>query len=153
MIGAIQTDCYNSAQLPPWWGLMERGGVAIMQMPQQAADTGERQCPWCGSVQTRLIQRGYTGPTDEVDQYFSCATCGKLTYELIAKNAREMRMERYRAGGVYKDLVHKTKYTISRILKVGVNEFLIYLKPMPEEEPAAAIRPVSPSAASSSGRD
>jgi len=44
-----------------------------------------------------------------------------------------MRMERYRPGGVYKDLVHKTRYNISRILKVGVNEFLIYLKPVPEE--------------------
>ncbi len=124
-----------------------------MQMPQQTPDSGERQCPWCGSFQTRLVQRGYTGPTDEVDQYFSCASCGKLTYELIAKNAREMRMERYRAGGVYKDLVHKTKYHISRILKVGVNEFLIYLKPMPEDVVAASERSASPPSASSSGRD
>ncbi len=124
-----------------------------MQVPQQTLDTGERQCPWCGSFQTRLVQRGYTGPTDEVDQYFSCATCGKLTYELIAKNAREMRMERYRAGGVYKDLVHKTKYHISRILKVGVNEFLIYLKPIPGEEAAASSRPSSAPPATSNPRD
>ncbi len=124
-----------------------------MQVPQQTPDTGERQCPWCGSFQTRLVQRGYTGPTDEVDQYFSCATCGKLTYELIAKNAREMRMERYRAGGVYKDLVHKTKYHISRILKVGVNEFLIYLKPIPESEAAASSGPRSAPPATSNPRD
>ena len=104
-----------------------------MRMPQQTSDIGERRCPWCGSYQTRWVQRGYTGPTDEVDQYFACASCGKLTYEIISKNGREMRMERYRPGGVYKDLVHKTKYSISRILKVGVNEFLIYLKPVPEE--------------------
>lgn len=132
---------------------MERGGVAIMQMPQQMPDPGERQCPWCGGFQTRLVQRGYTGPTDEVDQYFSCATCGKLTYELIAKNAREMRMERYRAGGVYKDLVHKTKYHISRILKVGVNEFLIYLKPMPEDVTASVERSATPPSSTSGGRD
>ncbi len=129
---------------------MERGGVAIKQVPQQAPDSGERQCPWCGSFQTRLVQRGYTGPTDEVDQYFSCASCGKLTYELIAKNAREMRMERFRAGGVYKDLVHKTKYHISRILKVGVNEFLIYLKPIPDDAATVSERPSNPS---STGRD
>lgn len=124
-----------------------------MQMPQQTPDTGERQCPWCGSFQTRLVQRGYTGPTDEVDQYFSCGTCGKITYELIAKNAREMRMERYRAGGVYKDLVHKTKYHISRILKVGVNEFLIYLKPIPDEERSTAAPSSATPPASSSPRD
>lgn len=104
-----------------------------MRMPQVSADTGERKCPWCGSHQTRWVQRGYTGPTDEIDQYFSCAACGKLTFEIISKNGREMRMERYRLGGIYKDLVHKTKYSISRILKVGLNEFLIYLKPLPDD--------------------
>lgn len=108
--------------------------MAAMELPQPAPIVGERQCPWCGSDNTRLVQRGYTGPTDEVDQYFSCATCGRVTYELVARNARDMRMERYRAGGVYKDSTNKTKYHISRILKVGVNEFLIYLKPIVDEE-------------------
>lgn len=116
-----------------------------MRMPQEAADAGERKCPWCGSHQTRWVQRGYTGPTDEIDQYFSCAACGKLTYEIISKNGREMRMERYRLGGIYKDLVHKTKYAISRILKVGVNEFLIYLKPLPDDsEPGVPANSPSP---------
>lgn len=99
-------------------------------------EMGDRQCPWCGSFKTRLVQRGYTGPTDEVDQYFSCSDCGRVTYELIAKTAREMRLERFRAGGVYKDIVHKTRYSINRILKVGVNEYLIYLKPIVEPETA-----------------
>lgn len=90
----------------------------------------DRLCPWCGSAETRLVQRGYTGPTDEVDQYYSCDACGKTTYELVAKTAREMRMGRFRAGGVYQDRANHTKYLVSRVLKVGVNEYLVYLKPI-----------------------
>jgi predicted nucleic-acid-binding Zn-ribbon protein len=101
-----------------------------------AASTGQltRNCPWCGNSQTELVQRGYTGPTDEVDQYFTCADCGKITYELVSKSAREMRLGRFRAGGIFKDNVHQTRYQISRILKVGLNEYLIYLKPLPGAE-------------------
>ncbi len=95
----------------------------------QATQT-ERRCPWCGSIDTQLVQRGYTGPTDEVDQYFTCRSCGKVTYELIAKTAREMRLGNFRSGGVYKDSANQTRYLVSRILKVGVNEYLIYLKPI-----------------------
>ena len=80
------------------------------------------------------MQRGYTGPTDEVDQYFTCHSCGKVTFELIAKNAREMRLGRFRAGGIYKDPAHQTRYLVSRVLKVGLNEYLIYLKPIVEPE-------------------
>ena len=36
-----------------------------------------------------VVQRGYTGPTDEINQYFTCAACGRVTFELIAKTARE----------------------------------------------------------------
>lgn len=99
----------------------------------QATQT-ERRCPWCGSAQTSLVQRGYTGPTDEVDQYFTCHSCGKITYELIARSSREMRLGRFRAGGVYKDSAHQTRYHVNRVLKVGLNEFLIYLKPIVEPE-------------------
>ena len=98
----------------------------------------ERLCPWCGSGATRLVQRGYAGPTDEVDQYFTCAECGKVTYELIAKTAREMRLGRFRAGGVYQDRTHHTRYQVSRVLKVGVNEYLVYLKPVVAAGLAAA---------------
>ena len=102
-----------------------------MEMPQAAGPgQGERRCPWCGGADVRFVQRGYTGPTDEVDQYFSCQTCGRVTYELIAKTAREMRLGRFRAGAVYKDAANQTRYQISRVLKVGVNEYLIYLKPI-----------------------
>jgi len=92
----------------------------------------ERLCPWCGSGATHLVQRGYTGPTDEVDQYFTCDDCGRTTYELVAKTAREMRLGRYRAGGIYQDRPTKTRYHVSRVLKVGINEYLIYLKPIIE---------------------
>ena len=90
----------------------------------------DRLCPWCGSASTRLVQRGYTGPTDEVDQYFTCADCGKVTYELVSKTAREMRLGRFRAGGVYQDRANHVRYHVSRVLKVGVNEYLVYLKPI-----------------------
>lgn len=93
----------------------------------------DRHCPWCGSSDVRLITRGYTGPTDETDQYLICNTCHRITYELVAKNAREMRLGRWRAGGIYRDPGTQVRYHISRILKVGVNEFLIYLRPLPEE--------------------
>ena len=100
----------------------------------------DRRCPWCGSDETRLVHRGYTGPTDEVNQYFTCARCGKVTYELVAKTAREMRLGRYRAGGIYQDRANKTRYHVNRVLKVGINEYLIYLKPIvgSEAAPAAA---------------
>jgi hypothetical protein len=103
--------------------------MAMFQPPHY-----ERRCPWCGSYDTRLVQRGYTGPTDEVDQYFNCNTCNKVTYELVAKTAREMRLGRFRPGGVYRDHTHHTRYNISRVLRVGLNEYLVYLKPLVGQE-------------------
>ena len=97
----------------------------------------ERTCPWCGSASTRLVQRGYTGPTDEVDQYFTCGGCGKTTFELISKTAREMRLGRFCAGQVYQDRANHTRYHVSRVLKVGVNEYLVYLKPIEATDLAA----------------
>jgi uncharacterized Zn finger protein len=98
----------------------------------------ERRCPWCGSTETRLVQRGYTGPTDEVDQYLTCEACGRVTYELVAKTAREMRLGRYHAGSVYQDRGSRTRYHVQRILKVGVNEYLMYLKPIVGSDVTAA---------------
>ena len=89
-----------------------------------------RQCPWCDSYETSLVHRGYTGPTDEVNQYFTCKSCSKVTYELIAKSAREMRLGRFRAGGIFRDQNHQTRYQVSRVLKVGINEYLVYLRPL-----------------------
>ncbi len=110
-------------------GEREPDAMAAMQVPQPSIQP-ERRCPWCGSDDTRHVQRGYTGPTDEVDQYFTCNACGRVTYELIAKTAREMRLGRFQAGGVWKDAANQTRYHVSRVLKVGINEYLIYLKPI-----------------------
>ena len=110
--------------------------MSSMYQSQPMVST-DRRCPWCGSGDIRHVQRGYTGPTDEVNQYFTCHACGRVAFELIAKTAREMRLGRWHAGGVYKDTVHKTRYHVSRVLKVGVNEYLIYLKPIVGAEVAA----------------
>jgi hypothetical protein len=95
-----------------------------------------RVCPWCESTEVRRVQRGYAGPTDEVDQYVVCGSCGKTTFEIVAKTAREMRLGRYKPGDIYQDRVQNTRYTINRILRVGQNEFLIYLKPLAERATA-----------------
>ena len=101
----------------------------------------DRHCPWCGSADVRLVTRGYTGPTDETDQYFVCNTCQRVTYELVAKNAREMRLGRWRAGGVYREPHTQVRYHISRILKIGINESLIYLRPIPDDVPEPGVAP------------
>ena len=96
-----------------------------------------RRCPWCASFDTTLIHRGYTGPTDERDQYFTCNSCSQVTFELICRSAREMRLGRYRAGGIWRDAAHNNRYQISRVLKVGVNEYLVYVRPLDTKfEPA-----------------
>ncbi len=95
---------------------------------------GDRRCPWCGSENTKLVQRGFTGPTDERDQYFTCRDCEMLTFELVSKTNRDMRLGQYRPGATYRDSVRQTRYRISRVLKVGVNEYLLYLKPIVRKE-------------------
>jgi hypothetical protein len=89
-----------------------------------------RQCPWCHSRDIELVQRGFTGPTDERDQYITCNNCKRLTYEIISRNTRDMRMGQYQTGGTYRDTRRQTKYDITRVLKVGSNEFLLYVKPV-----------------------
>lgn len=101
---------------------------------REAGSSDERQrsrrCPWCRSRDVRLTQRGFTGPTDERDQYFLCNNCQRLTYEIISRSTRDMRLGQYRTGGTYRDTVRQTKYDITRVLKVGSNEFLLYVKPI-----------------------
>lgn len=92
----------------------------------------DRICPWCESQDVTFIQRGYAGPTDERDQYVVCAACHKTTYEIVAKSSREMRLGRYKPGDIYQDRRQNTRYSISRVLRSGANEFLIYLKPLVE---------------------
>lgn len=90
----------------------------------------QRVCPWCGSSNTSFFKRGLTGPTDERDQYVTCHDCGRLTYEIVSRTSRDMRLGQFRAGGTFRDNARQTKYTISRVLKVGINEFLLYVKPI-----------------------
>ena len=99
---------------------------------RERQEIAERACPWCDSSEVRFVQRGYAGPTDEVDQYLVCAACNKTTYEIVAKTAREMRLGRYKPGDVFQDRANNTRYTISRVLRAGHNEFLVYLKPLAE---------------------
>ena len=89
-----------------------------------------RRCPWCSSQDVRLVQRGFTGPTDERDQYISCNRCKRVTYEIISRSARDMRLGQYRTGGTYRDTRRQTKYDITRVLKAGSNEYLLYVKPI-----------------------
>jgi len=95
-------------------------------------ETAERLCPWCGSEKVRFIQRGYAGLTDERDQFLLCDACHRTTYEIVAKTAREMRLGRYKPGDIYQDRGQNARYTISRVLRSGSNEFLVYLKPVVE---------------------
>lgn len=76
------------------------------------------------------MQRGFTGPTDERDQYIVCRACQRLTYEIVSRSAREMRLGQYRSGGTYRDSLRQTKYDILRVLRVGTNEVLLYVKPI-----------------------
>jgi uncharacterized Zn finger protein len=98
-------------------------------------NAARRECPWCSSRRVRLVQRGFTGPTDERDQYLACDGCGRVALEIVSKTTREMRVGQYRVGGVYRDTANQTKYTIQRVLKVGVNEHLLYLKPIVRNDP------------------
>ena len=92
-----------------------------------------RTCPWCDSPNVQLVQRGYAGLTDERDQFLICAACKRTTFEIVAKSSREMRMGRYKAGDIYQDRAQNTRYTITRVLRSGSNEFLLYLKPWREQ--------------------
>lgn len=100
----------------------------------ESGGNADRACPWCGNASTTFVSRGYAGLTDETSQYFICGACGRTTFELVAKSAREMRFGRYKPGDIYLDRANRTRYQISRVLRVGSNEFLIYLKPLALDE-------------------
>ncbi len=88
---------------------------------------GSRYCPECGSTDIVLIQRGLTGPTDESDQYFECHSCGRKTFEILSRSERDVRLEKLAAGKQIRAEGHD--YRVTRILKVGLNEYLIYVRP------------------------
>jgi len=90
----------------------------------------DRFCPWCGSADTVLVLRGFAGVTDERNQYVICKSCERQAYEMIALTAWDMRLGRYQAGGTYTDRPTRSKYEITRVLKTGNNEFLLYVRPI-----------------------
>lgn len=94
-----------------------------------------RECPWCGSRRTHHVLRGFTGPTDEKDQYITCDGCARTTFEIVSKTMRDMRVGQFRTGGIFRDSARQTKYQITRVLKVGMNEYLLYLKPIVRRDP------------------
>src|SRR5262245_61813601 len=93
-----------------------------------------RFCPACNATQVTVIPRGYAGQTDTADQYFICQHCGQITYEIVATTQREIRLHRYEAGGPFSR--EGQTYQIRRILKVGFDEFLLYLQVVTALEPA-----------------
>ncbi|MEX2314540.1 MAG: TFIIB-type zinc ribbon-containing protein [Thermomicrobiales bacterium] len=102
---------------------------------EQIQQSQQRTCPECGSDDTLFVQRGFAGTTDEHNQYFTCKSCGRVTFEILSRTPREVRVGRLDPG---RQLRHEGgEYTISRVLKVGLNESLIYLKPADEAAPSA----------------
>ncbi|HEU5423876.1 MAG TPA: hypothetical protein VFU72_10080 [Nitrolancea sp.] len=91
----------------------------------------QRICPDCGSRRTQVVLRGLTGPTDESDQYFRCEDCGRVTYEIVARTARELRIARISPGRQFR--ASGRLYEVRRVLKVGLDEYLVYLRPARDE--------------------
>ena len=116
------------------------GAMGARSNPTNSGNPGterpERRCPWCGSSAMETVQRGYAGKTDANDQYSRCRSCGKITWEMVSKTSQEVRLGRYAAGKTFTE--RGDRYLIKRVLKVGFNEYLLYLKPSPvtEESPA-----------------
>ncbi|MBA3275998.1 MAG: hypothetical protein H0T72_09395 [Chloroflexia bacterium] len=114
---------------------MERGEPAASR--EGAIRAVDHACPWCGGTDTVRVQRGFVGPTDDHNQYLRCNTCSRVTFEIISKTVRDMRVGQFRVGGTYRDTASQTKYTITRVLKVGMNECLLYVKPLVRAEAGA----------------
>lgn len=94
-----------------------------------------RECPWCGSRDTVFVKRGLAGGQESKDQYIRCSDCDKVTYDIVSRTDRDIRIDRLHAGGELRDPYHQTRYHIYRMLKVGFNEFLLYLRPiLPDQD-------------------
>ena len=91
-------------------------------------------CPACGSAKVVQTPRGYAGRTDTPHQYSTCESCGQVIYEIMSASQREIRLHRYEPNSLFAR--EGVTYRISRILKVGFDEFLLYLKVVEAERPA-----------------
>lgn len=87
------------------------------------------RCPSCGSTGIHRTRRGYAGQVDTPDQYFICNDCGETTFEIISKTNRELRVDRLETGRRFKHLGNE--YIVARILTVGLDEALVYVRPAP----------------------
>lgn len=85
-----------------------------------------RRCPVCGSTAAVLVRRGFTGPTDERDQYLRCQQCGRVTYEILCRSAREVRAQGLAPGQTV--TVAGQRYVVRQLLRVGLNEYLVYVR-------------------------
>ena len=85
-----------------------------------------RRCPVCGSSEVVLIRRGFTGPTDERDQYIRCRHCGQVTYEILGRSAHEVRAQGLALGQTV--TVAGQRYVVVRLLRAGLNEYLVYVR-------------------------
>lgn len=96
------------------------------------------RCAWCDSHHTERVKRGFVGPTDDRNQYITCHDCRRVTWEIVSRTERDLRLGQFQVGDTWRDNANHTRYTISRILKVGMNEILLYVKPIKhfENEPA-----------------
>ncbi len=77
----------------------------------------------------RWVKRGYAGRVDTADQYVLCADCGATTYEIISRSERELRVDRLEPGRRFKH--EGSEYIVARILKIGLDETLVYVRPAP----------------------
>ncbi|MGC4191263.1 MAG: hypothetical protein QM589_08865 [Thermomicrobiales bacterium] len=116
-------------------GAGNRGVVGVDASASPTSERGDRrQCPWCGSWDTTHVQRGFIGASDTRDQYFVCNTCERTTFEILSRSNRDMRVSQFRVGNTVRDGVTQVKYTINRVLKVGLNEYLLYVKPIVKQD-------------------
>ena len=74
------------------------------------------------------MQRGLTGVSDESDQYFTCSACGQTTYEILSRTERQLRMLRLEPGRSFR--LEGLEYAVVRVLKAGLFENLVYVKPV-----------------------
>lgn len=110
------------------------GGHQVADTPTTAERADQRQCPWCGSWNTTRVQRGFVGASDTRDQYFVCNACERTTFEILSRSNRDMRVSQFRVGNTVRDGVTQAKYIINRVLKVGLNEYLLYVKPIVKQD-------------------
>lgn len=115
-------------------------GRAATEEADQSGTGTPRTCPWCGSDDTVHSPRGFVGTSNDRDQYLTCRRCGRVTWEIVSRTTRDMRMGQFQAGDIWRDHTQQTKYVITRVLRAGANETLLYVRPVLRPAPATDTR-------------